>query len=62
MHRRVNDPPPGGGGAAWVAFFPPLRFRVMDPRVLAHAQGDGSRINFDPAQRASLVGRYGLAE
>jgi alkane 1-monooxygenase len=54
--------PSGYFGMFLLAFFPPLWFRVMDPRVIAHAQGDGSRINFDPAQRASLVGRYGLAE
>ncbi|MGD8977100.1 MAG: alkane 1-monooxygenase, partial [Gammaproteobacteria bacterium] len=56
--------PSGYFGMFLLAFFPPLWFRVMDPRVVAHAEahaeGDGSRINFDPSRRDELVARYGL--
>ena len=40
--------PSGYFGMFLVAFFPPLWFRVMDRRVLAHAGGDLTRINKDP--------------
>ncbi len=43
--------PTGYFGMFIVALFPPLWRRVMDPRVLAHADGDLSRINVDPASR-----------
>lgn len=53
--------PSGYFGMFLLAFLPPLWFRVMDPRVIAHAEGDESRINLDPPRRAELVARYGLA-
>ena len=40
-----------------VAFIPPLWRRGMDPRVLAHAGGDRSKINLDPRSRHRYEGR-----
>jgi alkane 1-monooxygenase len=40
--------PSGYFGMFLVAFFPRLWFRIMDPRVLAHVDGDLSRVNVDP--------------
>lgn len=52
--------PSGYFGMFLVAFVPWLWFRVMDPRVLAHAGRRADRVNLDPARRAELVSRYGL--
>ena len=41
-------------------YIPPIWFRLMDPRVVAWADGDASRINFQPGTRAALAQRYGL--
>ena len=43
-----------------VALVPSLWFRVMDPLLLAHAERDPQRINFDPTRRAALCARYEL--
>jgi len=51
--------PSGYFGMFLVAFVPWLWFRVMDPRVLAHAGRRADRGNLDPARRAELVSRYG---
>jgi len=52
--------PSGYFGMFLVAFIPWLWFRVMDPRVLAHAGRRADRVNLDPTRRAELVSRYGL--
>jgi alkane 1-monooxygenase len=43
-----------------IAFIPPLWYRIMDRKVLAHADNDISRINMDPARSEELRERYGL--
>ncbi|MEO7917440.1 MAG: alkane 1-monooxygenase, partial [Dokdonella sp.] len=43
--------PTGYGGLIPVALIPPLWFRVMNPRVLAHYDGDVSRANLQPGFR-----------
>jgi alkane 1-monooxygenase len=48
--------PTGYFGMFLVAFVPPLWFRLMDRRVLAHAGGDPSRVNVDPRRRTPLGG------
>ena len=44
-----------------LAFFPPLWRRVMDPRVLAHYNGDLSRVNVHPSKVEKIEQRYGAA-
>ncbi len=44
--------PTGYFGMFLVAMVPPLWRRIMDPRVLEHAAGDGSRINGWPGREA----------
>jgi alkane 1-monooxygenase len=41
-----------------LALVPPLWRRVMDPRVLAHFDGDLSRANLDPRRRERTLARY----
>jgi alkane 1-monooxygenase len=53
--------PSGYFGMFLVAFFPPLWFRLMDPRVLDHAGRRADRINMDPDRREALIEKYGLA-
>ena len=42
--------------ASWAA--PPLWRRVMDPRVLAHYEGDVLRANIRPRRRRKVLARY----
>lgn len=41
---------------AWV---PPLWFRIIDPMVVRHYQGDMSRANIKPGIRDEVLARYG---
>lgn len=43
--------PSGYAAMILVAYLPPLWFRLMDPRVLAHYGGDLSRANLQPGSR-----------
>jgi alkane 1-monooxygenase len=52
--------PCGYTGMFLACYIPPIWFRLMDPRVVAWADGDASRINFQPGTRAALAQRYGL--
>jgi len=54
--------PNGYFGMFPVAYFPPVWFWLMDRRLVAAVGGDASRINFDPARRARLCAKFGLAE
>jgi alkane 1-monooxygenase len=45
-----------------VAIFPPLWRRIMDPKVVAHYDGDLTRANILPRKRAKILARYGLAD
>ncbi|MEM9729620.1 MAG: alkane 1-monooxygenase [Myxococcota bacterium] len=63
--RSFNDLPelPNGYlGMFLLALVPPLWFRAMDPRLLAHTDRDPRRINFDPKRRDSLCKKYDLTE
>jgi alkane 1-monooxygenase len=51
--------PTGYAGMIVLAWFPPLWRRVMDPRLLAHYEGDVSRANIQPRRRRRLLARYG---
>jgi alkane 1-monooxygenase len=54
--------PTGYAGMIVLALFPPLWRRVMDPRVLAHFDGDITRANIQPGKRAKIVARYGVSQ
>jgi alkane 1-monooxygenase len=43
--------PTGYAGMIVLAYIPPLWRRVMDPRLLAHYQGDVSQANLHPRAR-----------
>ncbi len=51
--------PTGYAGMIVLAMFPPLWRRVMDPRVLAHFDGDVTRANISPRKRAKILAKYG---
>jgi alkane 1-monooxygenase len=50
--------PTGYAGMILLSLVPPLWRRVMDPRVLAHVDGDVTRANLDPRRRAALLAAY----
>ncbi|QHE71906.1 alkane 1-monooxygenase [Rhodococcus sp. WAY2] len=51
--------PSGYASMITLAYFPPLWRKVMDPRVLAHYDGDVTRVNIHPAKRAEVLAKYG---
>jgi alkane 1-monooxygenase len=54
--------PTGYAGMIMLALVPPLWFRVMDPRVLDHFDGDMSRANIQPSRRERVLAKYPVAE
>ena len=53
--------PSGYGSMIVLTYFPPLWRKVMDHRVLAHYDGDITRVNLDPRRREKILARYGVA-
>jgi len=53
--------PNGYGGMILLAYLPPLWFRVMNPRVVAHFGGDMARANIKPSIREQVLAQYGRA-
>ncbi len=53
--------PTGYAGMIVLAWFPPLWRRVMDPRLVAHFDGDLSRANIQPRKRDRILARHGAA-
>jgi len=55
--------PSGYFGMFPLSYFPPLWFRVMDPRLMAlpHVRGDLDKVNIDPRKRAQILARYSSA-
>lgn len=51
--------PSGYPGMFLMAAFPPVFFRVMDPKVMAWAGGDISKVNVAPHAQKRLVQAYG---
>jgi alkane 1-monooxygenase len=51
--------PTGYAGMIVLAWFPPLWRRVMDPRLLAHYDGDVTRANIQPRKLGRVLERYG---
>jgi alkane 1-monooxygenase len=54
--------PAGYAAMLLLALVPPLWRRVMDPRVLAHYDGDVTRANIQPDRRAALLQKYGATD
>ena len=50
--------PTGYAGMIVLALFPPIWRRVMDPRVVAHFDGDVSLANISPRKREKYLKRY----
>jgi alkane 1-monooxygenase len=44
-----------------LAYVPPLWRKVMDPKVIAHYDGDITRVNIQPAKREKILARYGAS-
>ena len=42
-----------------LALIPPLWYRVMDRRLVAHYGGDITRANIHPSARRRVLARYG---
>ncbi len=51
--------PTGYAGMIVLATIPPLYFRVMNPRVLEHYNGDVTKANINPPARARILRKYG---
>ena len=51
--------PSGYASMIGLAYFPPLWRKVMDHRVLAHYDGDITRVNVHPRRRAKVLATYG---
>jgi alkane 1-monooxygenase len=51
--------PTGYAGMMLLSWVPPLWRRIMDPRVVAHYDGDLSRANLHPRAAERLLARYG---
>lgn len=49
-----------GGYASMIplAYIPPLWFRIMNPKVVAHYRGDMRRANIKPSIRDAVIARY----
>jgi len=54
-HAGAPQLPSGYAGLLLLAWLPPLWFRVMDRRVLAHYEGDAGRANVQPGSRWAIV-------
>ena len=50
--------PSGYAAMLLIAYFPPLWFKLMDPRVVAHHDGDLRQANLHPARREALLARW----
>lgn len=54
--------PSGYASMIALTYFPPLWRKVMDHRVLAHYDGDITRVNIAPRVRATALARYGVRQ
>ena len=54
--------PTGYAGMIVLAIFPPIWRRVMDPRVVAHFDGDLTLANIHPGKRDRILRKHGLDE
>jgi len=54
--------PSGYAAMILIAYLPPLWFRVMNPKVVEHFNGDMSKANIKPSLRDAVVARYPAAQ
>lgn len=54
----IPELPNGYAGMILLAAVPPLWFKVMDPRVVAHYKGDMSKANIKPSLREKVIAQY----
>ena len=54
--------PNGYFGMFLISYVPPLWFKVMDRRLLEHADYNAANINFDPARREALIRKYRIQQ
>ena len=54
----VPELPSGYAGMILLAYFPPLWFKVMDPKVIAHHKGDMRRANIKPSIREQVLAQH----
>lgn len=54
----VPTMPAGYPGMMLLSMFPPLWYRLMDPKVAAWAEGDLTKVNIDPDNKQRLFERY----
>lgn len=50
--------PNGYAGMILLAAVPPLWFKVMDPKVVAHYKGDMTKANIKPSIREAVIAKY----
>lgn len=50
--------PSGYAAMILIAYFPPLWFRLMDPKVAEHFKGDMTKANIKPSLREAVIARY----
>ncbi len=53
--------PSGYASMITLAYFPPLWRKVMDHRVLAHYDGDITRVNVQPRRRQRILAKHGVS-
>ena len=58
-HDEAPELPSGYATMIVLAVVPPVWRRVMDPRVMAHYDGDVTRANISPRARKRVLARYG---
>ena len=51
--------PTGYAGMIVLSYVPPLYFRAMNKRVLAHYDGDITKANINPRNRDRIIKKYG---
>ena len=63
----IKDPIAGASSRAFswrdlftLSYFPPLRYRIVDRRLLRAVKDDASRINFQPKKRGRIESWYDL--
>lgn len=54
----VPELPSGYAGMVLLAYFPPLWFKVMNPKVIAHHKGDMRHANIKPSIREQVLAQH----
>jgi alkane 1-monooxygenase len=54
----IPELPNGYAAMIPLAAFPPLWFKIMDPKVVAHYNGDMTKANIKPSIRDAVIARY----